>query len=80
MKTYPHELIGEEVEVIKALNTNCLGLRGKIVDESKATLRLQTAGKMRLLLKNHVVLRILKRGIVVEGRALLKKPEERIKG
>lgn len=78
-KWYVHELVGRSVEVVAAANRALLGLAGKIVDETKSTLKLQQGSRVRTLLKNAVTLK-LSSGQLVQGSSLLARPEERIKG
>lgn len=75
------ELIGLEVEVIDAKNKSLIGIKGKIVDETKNTFVIETNGKERNLLKDQVTLIIdfKKEKIRVEGKLFLGRPEERIK-
>lgn len=75
------ELIGLEVEVIDAKNKSLIGIKGKIVDETKNTFVIETNGKERNLLKDQVTLIIdfKKEKIKVEGKLFLGRPEERIK-
>ena len=79
--SFPEELIGEEIEVVAATNKPDNSLKGIIIDETKSTITLQcTDGKERKLLKNTITLKIKKNGIIVDGKTILKRPEERIKG
>ncbi|HHE67562.1 MAG TPA: ribonuclease P protein subunit, partial [Candidatus Parcubacteria bacterium] len=39
-KVYPYELIGQEIEIIDSQNKSNLHLKGKIVDETKYTLKI----------------------------------------
>ncbi len=76
--TYPHELIGQEAEVIEAHNKANVGLKGKIVDETKSTLTILQAGKLKKLLKQTITLKI--KSMIISGSSLTKRSEERIKG
>ncbi len=76
---YPQELIGKHAEIIVSRNESLLGKRGKIVGETKSTLRLDMGGKICMVLKNTVTIR-LSTGEVLEGHKLVARPEERIKG
>ena len=42
---YPNELVGEEIEIIEAKNTYNLSIKGKVVDETKTTLKGKTNGE-----------------------------------
>ena len=76
-----HELIGLEVEVVKGNNLSQVGIKGKIVEETRNTLIVSTDKGEKKLLKKEVILKIkLKDELVeVDGERLVGKPEERIK-
>ncbi len=79
-KIYPHELIGEEIEVVDSTNPSHKGIKGKIIDETKATLLVKTQQGVKTLLKNNVVIKLSKNAEIIEGVRLCKKPEDRVKG
>lgn len=79
-KIYPYELIGQEIEVINSKNKSNLGLKGKIVDETKYSLKVFHRGKIKTLMKNNLTLRLKKTGQTLEGKSIAKRPEERVKG
>ena len=54
-KKFPYELVGEELEVVDSTNKADLGIKGKVVDETKATLKVEQGDKIKTLLKNTVV-------------------------
>ncbi|MBT4174931.1 ribonuclease P protein subunit [archaeon] len=76
-----HELIGLEVEVVKGNNLNQVGIKGKIVEETRNTLIMSTDKGEKKLLKKDVTLKIKLNNKLVEmdGERLVGKPEERIK-
>lgn len=78
---FPGELIGEEMEVIQSRNKSLLGIKGQIVDETRATLALAVSGTggRKVLLKNAVTIKLLRTGKVIEGKNILRRPEERMK-
>lgn len=78
-KVYPHELIGETIEVIDSTNKSHLRIKGKVVDETKSTLVLEVQGEMKTLLKNNITFKT-ESGQVIEGKSITKRPEDRIKG
>ena len=78
-KTFPYELIGEEVEVVKSNNKSSLGIKGKVVDETKQTIKIEMLGKTKTLLKKNITFKLKKSGRIVDGKKLTKRPEERIK-
>ena len=77
---YPYELIGEEIEVIEAKNTDNLSIKGKVVDETKTTLKIEQNGKFKTLLKNNITIKLIGSGKIISGQEIAKRPEERLKG
>lgn len=78
--TFPGELIGEEVEVISSKNSEIVGICGKIVDESKQTLKvMKRDGKIVTLLKSSMQFKLLSTGKVISGKEIIKRPEDRLK-
>ena len=65
---YPHELIGEEVEVIESSNQSQVGIKGKVIDETKSTLNIN--GKV--LLKNNITIKHLSSGEIIRGQEIAK--------
>lgn len=80
-----YELIGLDVEIKDSKNESLIGLRGKIVDETKNTVLIETGrGKKKRtkkVLKEQAsfTLQIGSKKIQVEGSLLLGRPEERLK-
>lgn len=76
-----HELIGLNIEIVKAKNPSLIGIKGKIIDESKNILTIETQNKIKKILKDQATFNIeLKDHIVqVEGKLLLGRSEDRIK-
>ena len=79
-KNFPYELIGEEMEVVSSKNPSNLKMKGKIVDETKFTLKIKQNNGIKTLFKNNVVFRLKKSNRILDGKDLTKRPEERIKG
>jgi ribonuclease P protein subunit POP4 len=71
------ELIGLEATVVGSQNKANIGIKGKITDETRNTLKI--GGKT--ILKKDVTIEIETDGkkITIEGKKLTKSPEERIK-
>jgi ribonuclease P protein subunit POP4 len=84
-KSFPHELIGKEILVVNSTNSSQIGMRGKIVDETKSVLVVELEGKSgkekqnKTLLKKSIVFRLGADGPVLEGKDLAQRPEERMK-
>lgn len=76
---FPGELIGEEIEVIHSKNRSVLGMKGRIVDETKTTIVLAGKGARKVLLKGSIIIKLLRTGRVIEGKNIVRRPEERMK-
>lgn len=76
-----HELIGLNTEVVEAKNKSLLGLKGKIIDETKNLLLIQSKKGVKKVLKDQVTLtmKFNSKKIQVEGKLLVGKPEDRLK-
>jgi len=76
-----HELIGIEVEITKAKNEDLVGLKGKVVDETRNLLVLDTSKGEKKVMKEGITLKIKLENEVIEvdGQVLVGRPEERIK-
>ncbi|HII15292.1 MAG TPA: ribonuclease P protein subunit [Nanoarchaeota archaeon] len=76
-----HELIGLEIEVVTSPNSSLVGIKGKIIDETRNTLRIQGRGKVLTIMKNAIVFRASIGGRIVEidGSSIMGRPEDRIK-
>ena len=78
---FPHELIGETIEVVSSKNKSNLGIKGKIIDETKETITVaQDNGKEVVLMKQIITFKLIKSGKVISGEAVAKRPEDRLKG
>ncbi|MBI4447360.1 ribonuclease P protein subunit [Candidatus Woesearchaeota archaeon] len=75
------ELIGLEAEIIDAKNQSLVGIKGKIVDETKNTLLIEHNGKTKKVLKEDVTLNIHinNQTFQINGKVLIGRPEDRIK-
>ena len=75
------ELIGLSIEVTAAKNPTLVGLRGQIIDETKYTLTIEDGHISKKVLKEQVSITttIHNKIVTVDGRALIARPEERIK-
>jgi len=77
-----HELIGLDARVSKSLNKQLVGLRGRIIDETRNTLTLKQGPKQIIIPKDVVHLRLhLPKGenVELDGRTVTARPEDRIK-
>jgi len=77
-----HELIGLNATIAKSSNRFLTGKRGRIIDETKNTLRLSTKKGILVIPKDIAVFRLdLPDGSIVEveGTRLVGRPENRMK-
>ncbi len=77
-----HELIGLEVKVVKSSCPFYVGIKGKVVDETKNMLMVHNGKKKKSLPKNtSEFLFKLPDGclVMVDGKNLVGRPEDRIK-
>lgn len=78
-RTYPHELIGQDVEVLMSLNKSQIGLRGKIVDETKETFVIQSGNVRKRVFKRGIEFSLVSSKRKVFGEEVLRRSEERLK-
>ena len=78
---HKHELIGLSAKVISSSDSSLKGISGKIVNETKKTLRIEVDGKEKVLLKKGTVLllNIKNQEIKLNVSQLTFRPEDRIK-
>lgn len=69
MRPYPI-LIGKTITIIDATQPSLIGMTGKLIDETKATFRLQIRHNTKQVLKTSVTLRVHETEQVVSGRLL----------
>jgi len=78
-----HELCGLKVRITKSTDPTQKGLKGRIIDETYNTFKIETKeGKEKIVPKaNTVFIFILPSGekVEVEGKLLVARPEDRIK-
>lgn len=73
-----HELIGLPIEVVGSTNKSLIGLKGKIIDETKNCI---ITDKNKKIAKDQVTLKIKFKNQIfkIEGKKLKGRPEERLK-
>ena len=71
-------LIGKNIEITKSKNKSLIGIKGKIIDETKNMLILDNQKK---LIKSQSTFRIKIRNNIyeIDGKILQNRPEDRIK-
>ncbi len=78
------ELIGLQAEIIDAKNKSLIGIKGRIINETKFTLEIETAmgiKKIKKVLKEQVTLKLPYKGrvLAVEGKLLVGRGYERLR-
>jgi len=76
-----HELIGLDVEVVQAKNQSLVGLNGKVVDETRNLLVIETKDGEKKVLKENTTFKFTleKEAVEVDGLVLVGQSEDRIK-
>ena len=79
-KTSKLQLIGRIVKVTKSRNKSNIGIEGKIIDETKFTIVLETGkGTTKRLLKSGITMTDKKSKEDIVGESIVGKLEERLK-
>ena len=76
------ELIGLDAKVVRSSNSDCVGLEGKVLDETRNTISILHKNKKRTVIKKTSVFdfTMLDGTIVeIEGKAIIGRPEVRVK-
>ena len=76
-KTFTGGLIGKKVKVVQSSNPSEMNINGIIIDETKQTIKIKQEKMTKTIMKKNVIIEV--DGRVVDGKTLLKRPEERIK-
>jgi ribonuclease P protein subunit POP4 len=77
-----HELIGLEATVMKSNNAQIIGISGKIIDETKSMLFLNTINGVKKIPKENTEWKFSfdRNESIVNGNLLTKRPQERLGG
>jgi ribonuclease P protein subunit POP4 len=76
------ELIGLRARVAKSLQADYLGIKGKVIDETRKTLVILHENKRKAVIKDVAVFHFtMPNGTIVEidGKAIVGRPEDRVK-
>ena len=79
---FRHEFIGLTVEVIDSNHEGLVGLQGRIIDETRNTIKIDTGSNEKIIPKASVTfLFTLPEGekVSIDGKVILARPEDRIK-
>ena len=77
-----HELIGLEASIITSNDQSLLNLTGRIVDETRNLIKMETNKGIKKVPKNIIRLRLIlpnKEMVNIQGSLLVGRPEDRIK-
>lgn len=77
-----YEFIGAEAKVAKSTNRSCIGIYGKVIDETRNTFTILHNGKRKMIAKNSSIFHFkFSDGTIVEidGKLLVGRPEDRLK-
>lgn len=75
-----HELIGLDARVVEAADPSHRGLEGRVVDETRQTLRIDVRGRELTIPKQGSIFAFrLDEDVLIPGERLLYRPENRIK-
>lgn len=76
-----HELIGLDAQILESTNKPMVGLSGKIIDETKSMLVIDTKQGTKMVSKQHNKWKFTlgNQHFTVDGAAISKRPEDRIK-
>lgn len=75
------QLLGNEITITQSKNKTLEKMTGRVVDETKNTLVIDTGKNTKKVLKKDITFKVVSEGkeIKVDGQSLIGKPEERIK-
>ncbi|HIH61961.1 MAG TPA: ribonuclease P protein component 1 [Methanobacteriales archaeon] len=80
---FRHELIGLKVKVAESSHKGFKGLKGKVIDETKNTLKIELEDEKEIIVPKNVAIFHFKlpdgQIVEIDGRIILGRPEERIK-
>ena len=80
MNLRKHELIGLEVAIVGSPDPSLVGVRGLIVDETRNTIVVESAGREKRVPKQGTRFRFdVQGGLEVDGVEILFRPEDRVK-
>lgn len=76
-----YELIGLDIKIVRSKNQDLLNLKGRIIDETKNMLIIQSNNKIKKIIKDQVTieLKMNNKLMQIDGKLLVGRSEERIK-
>lgn len=80
---FQHELIGLNVEIIESSHNGLVGIKGKVVDETRNTILVETSDRKESVIpKNRAIFHFQTpegQKVEIDGKILVSRPEDRIK-
>ncbi|MDH3339662.1 MAG: ribonuclease P protein subunit [Nitrosopumilus sp.] len=75
-----HEFIGLNTEIVKSTNPQVIGLNGRIINETKSMLTINTENGVKSIAKstNSWKFSIENKDVIVEGTKITKRPFDRL--
>ena len=76
-----HEFIGLKTEIVDSSNEKLLGLKGKIVDETRSMFGIETTKGVKKIPKAHNKWKfsIQNQDVILFGESLCKRPSDRVR-
>jgi ribonuclease P protein subunit POP4 len=76
-----HELLGMDAQILESKNSSIVGLSGKVIDETKSMIVLQTKRGTKMIAKQHNKWKFTlgDQDFTIDGNMISKRPEDRIK-
>ncbi len=72
------DFAGKSITVVQATNHHNVGVAGKVVDETKFTLRVLTKTGLKRLFKSTISFQVEGLNQVIVGHTIIGRPEERL--
>ena len=72
------EFIGKKVEIVESNNKDLIGLKGRIVNETKNMFEIENSSGVKKVQKKICKFRFPEEGISVEGAIINYRPEDRL--
>ncbi len=75
------EFIGLNVEIIESRNKDLVGIKGKVIDETRSAFKIMTSKGMKIVLKEQITLMVEKNEnkFRIDGKLLINRPEDRVR-
>lgn len=79
---YKHELIGLNVKIIESTNKSLIGIHGKVVDETRNTISIESDNIEKQIPKKTTIFHFQlpdNQWLEIDGKILVSRPEDRLK-